>query len=55
MLSCVDDGAYKRTLPIGKSILSWTEEQAKADTRARDRRALQQLALNVHVKLSDLI
>ena len=32
-----------------------TEEQAKADTCARDRRALQQLALNVHVKLSDLI
>ena len=33
---------------------SRTEEPAKAGTCARDRRALQQLALNVHVKLSDL-
>ena len=34
--------------------LSRTEEQAKTGTCARDRRALQQLALNVHVKHSDL-
>ena len=31
-----------------------TEELANAGTCARDRRALQQLALNVHVKHSDL-
>ena len=31
-----------------------TEEPAKAGTCARDRCALQQLALNVHVKHSDL-
>ena len=30
-----------------------TEEPAKAGTCARDRRALQKLALNVHVKHSD--
>ena len=36
-------------------FLSRTEEPAKAGTCARDRRALQQLALNVHVKHSDLI
>ena len=35
--------------------LSRTGEPAKADTCARDRRALQQLALNVHVKYSDLV
>ena len=35
-------------------FLSQTEEPAKAGTCARDRRALQQLALNVHVKHSDL-
>ena len=34
--------------------LSRTEEPAKAVTCARDRRALQQLALKVHVKHSDL-
>ena len=34
--------------------LSRTEEPAKAGTCARDRRALQQLALNVHIKHSDL-
>ena len=34
--------------------LSRTEELAKAGTCARDRRALQQIALNVHVKHSDL-
>ena len=35
-------------------FLSRTEEPAKASTCAHDRRALQQLALNVHVKHSDL-
>ena len=35
-------------------FLSWTEELTKAGTCARDRHALQQLALNVHVKHSDL-
>ena len=35
-------------------FLSRTEEPTKAGTCARDRRALQQLALNVHVKHSDL-
>ena len=35
-------------------FLSQTEELAKAGTCVRDRRALQQLALNVHVKHSDL-
>ena len=35
-------------------LLSWTEELAKAGTCAHDRRALQQLDLNVHVKHSDL-
>ena len=35
-------------------FLSRTEEPAKAGTCARDRRVLQQLALNVHVKHSDL-
>ena len=35
-------------------FLSRTEEPAKAGTCARDRRALQQFALNVHVKHSDL-
>ena len=34
--------------------VSRTREPAKAGTCARDRRALQQLALNVHVKHSDL-
>ena len=34
-------------------ILYRTEEPAKADTCAHDRRALQQRALNVHVKHSD--
>ena len=34
--------------------MSRTEEPAKASTCARDRRALQQLVLNVHVKHSDL-
>ena len=35
-------------------FLSRTEEPAKAGTCARDRRTLQQLALNVHVKHPDL-
>ena len=35
-------------------FLSRTEEPTKASTCARDRRALQQLALHVHVKHSDL-
>ena len=35
-------------------FLSRTEEPAKAGTCARDKRAIQQLALNVHVKQSDL-
>ena len=49
MLSYLLDGAYKRSLAANQN-LSLTEEPAKA----RDRRALQQLALNVHVKHSDL-
>ena len=35
-------------------VLSRTEDPARAGTCARDRRALEQLALNVHVKHSDL-
>ena len=35
-------------------ILSWTEESVKAGTCAHDKRVLQQLALDVHVKHSDL-
>ena len=35
-------------------VLARTEEPAKASICARDRRALQQLALNVHVKHSKL-
>ena len=41
-------------LDITVEVLSRTKEPAKAGTCARDRRALQQLALNVHVKHSDL-
>ena len=44
------NGAYKIFLLQS----SRTEETAKAGTCAQDRRALQQLALNVHIKLSDL-
>ena len=40
--------------PVVFFPLSLTEEPAKVGTCARDRRALQQLALNVHVKHSDL-
>ena len=36
------------------TALSSTEQPAKAGTCAHDRRALQQLVLNVHVKHSDL-
>ena len=42
-----------RFLVVGR-FLSRTEEPAKAGTCARDRRVLQQLALKVHVKHSDL-
>ena len=42
-------------LPFPFFPLSRTEEPAKVGTCARDRRALQQLALNVHVKHSDLL
>ena len=42
------------SLPPPFFFLSWAEKLAKAGTCARDRRALQQLALNVHVKHSDL-
>ena len=41
-------------IPSPLFFLFRTEEPAKADTCARHRRALQQIALNVHVKLSDL-
>ena len=41
-------------LPPTFFSLSLKEEPAKAGTCARDRRALQQLALNVNVKHSDL-
>ena len=55
-----DSGRTARTpvLPVQAVplffFLSQIEEPAKAGTCARDRRALQQLALNVHVKHSDL-
>ena len=45
------------TCQYGRSPLipsPWTEKPAKADTCARDRRALQLLALNVYFKLSNL-
>ena len=41
-------------LPHPFFFLSWTEKPALAGTCAHDRHALQQLALNVHVKHSDL-
>ena len=40
--------------PTFSFFLFRTEELAKASTCARDRRVLQELALNVHVKHSDL-
>ena len=52
-LPATDSGRTVRTPPFFV-FLSQTEEPAKASTYARDRRALQQLALNVHVKHSDL-
>ena len=49
------DGAYKRSFAaVHKLFLSRTEELVKTGTCARNRRALQQLALNVHIKHSDL-
>ena len=39
---------------ISENLLCRTEEPAKTGTCARDRRALQQLATNVHVKHFDL-
>ena len=60
---CSSDGS-KEDVPVNFAIyirnltnipfLSRTEEPAKVGTCARDRRALQLLALNVHVKHSDL-
>ena len=44
---------WANALPL--SYVPLPEEPAKAGTCARDRRALQQLALNVHVKHSDMI
>ena len=44
----------KDTLLLIEVFLSRTEEPAKVGTCARVRRALQQLALNVHVKHPDL-
>ena len=46
--------SYSLPPPPPFFFLSWTEEPVKAGTCARDRRALQQLALNVHVKHTDL-
>ena len=37
-----------------EKILSWTEELTKTGTCAHDRRALEKLAMNVHIKHSDL-
>ena len=55
------DGAYKRSLPanwgtysVPPFFLSQIEELVKANICDRDRSVLQQLALNVHVKHSDL-
>ena len=42
--------AVKYPQLCGPGTLSRTEEQAMAGTCARDRRALQQLGLNVHIK-----
>ena len=50
VLSCL----IKQRSCLTLSILSRSEEPAKVGTCARDRRALQQLALNMHVKHSDL-
>ena len=45
---------YVNTISSDVVFLSRTEEPVKGGTCARDRRALQQLALNEHVKHSDL-
>ena len=45
---------YKWEVMHCMHFLSWTEKPAKTGTCARDRHALQQLALNVHAKHSDL-
>ena len=62
VFSCYDIHADYRVLCVkytayrGSCVtLSRTEKPAKASTCARDRRALQQLALNVHAKHSDPI
>ena len=53
MLSCLWDGTYKRSFAANqKDFLSWTEEPMKTDNCAHDRRALQQLVLNEHIKSS---
>ena len=46
--NCLCDGAYKQFLAANQSPVP------NRGTCAHDRRALQQLALNVHVKHSDL-
>ena len=48
------DSSRTARTPSPLFFLSWREEPVKAGTCAHDRRALQQLALNVHVKHSDL-
>ena len=54
VLPCTRQCRRSPLLPLPFLLfLSRTEELAKAGTCARDRRALQQLALNVHVKHSD--
>ena len=49
LVMCITSDHIRAAMPLW----SWTEP-AKTGTCARDRRALQQLALNVHVKHSDL-
>ena len=50
VLPCTRQCRQSPLTPSPLFSMSWTEEPAKAGTCARDRRALQQLALNVHVK-----
>ena len=45
---------FKDRIDLLKVFLSQKEELAKAGTCAHDRHALQQLALDVHIKHSDL-
>ena len=53
---CIDNVVYKRCEPsMVQKILSRTEEPVKTGTCARDRRALQQPVLNMHVKHSHQI